>query len=431
VAVTAARRTALEVLLSTSRGRRLDLALGAALGALPERDRRWVHEAVYGVARLRGRLDHLLDRHLRGRTRLAPALRDVLRLGAYQLLYMTSVPSYAAVSQSVEQARLSGGSGAASLTNAVLRSLAREGEDPAHFPDPDDDPAGHLSTWGSHPRWLVERWLARWPHADVLSLVERDNRPPPLCLTPLDLSAEDAVARLGEAGIEARPVGWGSGSVELTGHASAGRALERIRAAVQDPGAALVTRYADPPEGARVADLCAAPGGKTLALSGRAAYVLAADRSLPRLRLLRENLSRTGVGAGLVVALAEAPPLREADLVLLDVPCSGTGTLGRHPDARWRLAPEDLGRLAAVQERMLEGAAHLVPIGGLLVYSTCTLEPEENQEQVERFLRRHRGFRVESTGAVEAGLLEGQALVVLPQRTGFDGAFAARLVRTR
>jgi 16S rRNA (cytosine967-C5)-methyltransferase len=248
-------------------------------------------------------------------------------------------------------------------------------------------------------------------------------------VVPLGLDAAAAVERLRSVGIEARPVGAGSGAVEIGDGSAPTTVLGHLPAVVQDPGAALVCVYADPPPGELLADLCAAPGGKALALSGRASYVLAADRSLPRLRLLRENLSRTGRRGGLVQALAERPPLREAGFVLLDAPCSGTGTFRRHPDARWRLDPGDPPRMAEVQRRMLEGAAGVVSSGGVLVYSTCTLEPEENEEQVERFLAEHGDFTLDPTGAVEPGLLDRGRLYVLPQKTGFDGAFAVRLRR--
>ena len=430
MAVTPARAAALEVLRQVGRGRRLDLALGASARGLSPADRRWLHELVYGVTRLRGRLDHLLDLHVRGGlARPSSPLRDVLRSGAYQLLYMRSVPAYAAVSQSVEQARSVAGERSGALANAVLRRVAETGEAPERFPDPAHDPIGYLSSWGSHPRWLVERWLARWPYLDVQALVEIDNRPPPLVIVPLELTPAEAVQELARSGIEAREVGRGSAAVEITGDATPTSVLSTVCAAVQDAGAALVGAYADPPTGARAADLCAAPGGKTLALTRKASYVLAADRSPARLRLLRENLERTKRRAGLVIARAEDPPLRSIDFVLLDVPCTGTGTLRRHPDARWRLAPEDVGKLAELQGRMLDAAAPLVPVGGVLVYSTCTLEPEENEEQVERFLARHKGFEPAPTGAVEPSLLDGGCLRVLPQHTGFDGAFAVRLRR--
>jgi 16S rRNA (cytosine967-C5)-methyltransferase len=429
--VTPTRRVALEVLARAGRGGRLDVAFDAAVRPLPPQDRRWLHELVYGVSRLRGRLDHRLARHLRQPIdEMAPALADLLRLGAYQILHMRSVPPYAAVSQTVDQARELGGRGAASLANAVLRKLSNEGESPAHFPDPRTDPTGYLSTWGSHPTWLIERWLQRWPWEQVAALVESNNRQPPLSVVPLNASAGEALSRLSRAGVQAREVGRGSGALEVVDDSSPASALAALGAAVvQDPGAALVVAYADPPEGSRIADLCAAPGGKTLGLARGARWVVAADPALVRLRMVRENLARTGVAAHLVVARAEKPPLREADVVLLDVPCTGTGTLRRHPDARWRLTPDEVGRMARLQARLLDGAARLVPSGGLLVYSTCTLEREENQDQVAGFLEAHPDFRVEATHSVDPELLAEGCLEVLPQRTGFDGAFAARMRR--
>ena len=211
--------------------------------------------------------------------------------------------------------------------------------------------------------------------------------------------------------------------------------LERIPGFIQDAAAALVCRYAAPPEGGLVADLCAAPGGKALSLARRAGYVLAADPSVPRLRLLRENRERLGLPVGVVRARAEEPPLGSVgvaapDLVLVDAPCTGTGTLGRHPDARWRLRPGTPERMARIQARILDGAAEAVPSGAILVYSTCTLEEEENLGVVEDFLREHVDFRWAPPEDPELELNEDGWLEVLPQHTGYDGAFAARLVRT-
>ena len=191
-----------------------------------------------------------------------------------------------------------------------------------------------------------------------------------------------------------------------------------------------MVEYADPPSGGWVADLCAAPGGKALGLAARGSRVLAADRSVRRLTLLGENVVRTGLPVAAVVALAEQPPLASAPLVLLDVPCTGTGTLRRHPDARWRLGPGDPATLAAVQDGILEGGAGAVPPGGLLVYSTCTLEPEENQDRVTRS-----SYAVPTSVSNPPTLwtrliwMLRAALALLPWSTGFDGAFAARLRR--
>lgn len=427
------RQAAGEILGAVGRGRRLDLALAAATAGLADQERRFAHELTYGVVRLRGRLDHLLAQRVdRGLSSLDAPVLDVLRLGAYQVLYMTGVPAYAAVSQAVDHVRHLGFTSAAGLVNAVLRAVARTGDDPGLFPSFSTDPGGFLSTWGSHPRWLVDRWLARWPPGEVRALVEADNRVPPLTFVPLapgESGLHAAARAIEDAGGTAAPVGRGAPALEVEGLTP--EAL--LRAApgfIQDPGAVLVARYAGVRSGDRVADLCAAPGGKALYLARTAAYVVAADPSAARLRLLRENVARTGLRVGVVRARAEAPPVGRADVVLVDAPCSGTGTLRRHPDARWRVGADAPATLAAVQARILRGAVGVVPSGGVLVYSTCTLEAEENQGVVEAFLAEHPDFLLEPPGDAELVDVEPEGwLQVLPQRTGFDGAFAARFRR--
>lgn len=343
---------------------------------------------------------------------------------------MDGVPRYAAVSQAVAQARGASGRGAAGLVNAVLRAVAADGGGPERFPAFGDDPEGFLATWGSHPAWLLRRWLDRWDPEEVRALVEADNRRPPLYLVPLHAQPQEAAAILEARGIPATPVGKGTLCLELAPGSSPAAALEALPSLIQDPAAHLVTRYADVPRGTKVADLCAAPGGKALALAARGGYTLAADRSEVRMQRLRDNARRTGLDLGMVVADARRPPLASADAVLLDVPCTGTGTLGRHPDARWRLGPGPMDEMIRLQREILDAGARLVPPGGLLVYSTCTLEPEENEEQVAAFLGRHPEFGLDSTGAVSDEYMDPDGrLVVLPQRHGFDGAFAARLRR--
>lgn len=417
--------------LEVARGLRLDVSFGRIAARLPPRDRAFVHEMVYGTSRLRGRLDHLLARRVnRGLERLDPGVHEILRLGAYQVLYMKGVPRYAAVSQAVAQARGLVGAGAAGLVNAVLRGVADDGDAPALFPDPEVDPTGFLSTWGSHPRWLVERWLERWTPEEVHALVDADNSRPGVFLLPLEATPEEAVEALEAAGVGAEPVGRGTACVRLAAGVDPATAVGVLPSVIQDPGASLVARYADPDPGMEVADLCAAPGGKALALSCRASYTLAADRSEVRMRIVRDNAARTGRRLGLVVADARRPPLREMSMVIVDVPCTGTGTLRRHPDGRWRIGPASIREMAPLQQDILDSCASLVPVGGLLVYSTCSLEPEENEEQVDGFLRRHADFRIRTTDTVPGEYLDDDdRLLVLPQKSGFDGAFAARLRR--
>ncbi|UCC26986.1 MAG: hypothetical protein JSU98_07735 [Gemmatimonadales bacterium] len=424
---------------------RLDLALDRSIRGLEPRERSFARELAFGTVRLQGRLDHLLAPHVKGGLRrLHGDVLRILRLGLYQVLYL-DVPDYAAVSQAVDQSRAVGQGRAAGLVNAVLRAAGRSGAGPERFPAPEDDPVGFLTAWGSHPRWMVERWLRRWPFDEVRRLVELNNRVPDLFFVPASADALESAAErlLGEPGAEVDTLPVAGTVVEVlpvpgvlrVAGIDPARLLERVSGFIQDPAAALVCRYAAPRLGSLVADLCAAPGGKALSLARRAGYVLAADPSEARLRLLRENVERLGLPVGVVRARAEEPPLdgrgtRAPDLTLLDVPCSGTGTLRRHPDARWRLAEDAPREMASVQARILRGAAPAVPSGGVLVYSTCTLEPEENLEVVNGFLGEHPDFRWLPPEDPELELDEAGWLEVLPQRTGYDGAFAARLVRT-
>ncbi len=414
------------------RGRRLDRAFSDAATDLDSRDRAFAHELAYGVTRLRGRIDHLLAPYVtRGLDSVEPPLLELLRAGAYQLFWMDGVPEYAAVSTTVDHARSIGGRKAAGFSNAVLRRVQAAGAGPERFPDAGADPAARLPTHGSHPRWLVERWLARWSPEEVARLVRRNNRVPGVCVVPVGATPEAAASRLREAGIEAEPVGEGTACVRLARAADVVRALDIASPAiVQDPAANLVARYADVPSGTMVADFCAAPGGKILALPAARLQILAADRSESRILVLRENARRVGRPVALTVADALHPPVRDANAVLLDVPCSGTGTLARNPDARWRLEEDSIGAMASLQARMLAAAADVVRPGGLLLYSTCTLESEENHERVEAFLADRPDFVLEATEAVpsrfrdRAGFLE-----VTPHEHDFDGAFAARLRR--
>ncbi len=415
------RSVALSLLAEVDRGRRLDVAWEAAAPRLAPAERRWVQEAVFGTVRLRGRIDHLLSGLLpRGIGSVPPPLRRILRLGGYQLLAMGSVPGYAAVSESVELARSAGGRRGAGFVNAVLRRLAAVGAGVERFPSFESDPSGYLSTWGSHPRWLVERWVERFGPEGAQRIVEAGNARPRLFLRPIGGGKEAAAATLRRAGVAVEPGPAGSETLRLPEGTDPGAVLATVRGIIQDPAAARVGRFVGARPGDRVADLCAAPGGKGIGLAGDGAEVFAADRSELRIRRMRAALRRVGLPERVVVARGEAPPFGPMDIVLVDAPCSGTGTLARHPDARWRLEPDAPARLAAVQRGILRGAAACVRPGGVLVYATCTLEPEENEGVVRDFLEEHPEFRLAEESAV---------LRILPGEAGTDGAFAVRMRR--
>jgi 16S rRNA (cytosine967-C5)-methyltransferase len=432
--VTEARLAAAEILADLRRGLLLDAAFDRRVAPLDARDRRWTQELVFGMLRRRGWLDLLLNARVRGGlARLDPDVTDLLRLGAQQLLHMGSVPAYAAIAQTVEMAKQRHGMGASKLSNAVLRRLDRERDDlQVVLPS---DPVEALAAVHSHPRWLVARWVARWGEEATRALLEANNQEPPLIARPFGIVREQLEAMLESAGVRVEDVPLVPDSLQLSGGAVLTElgAFQQGLFFVQDPAATLVTMYAAVPSGARVADLCSAPGGKTVELSRGAAFVVGADASPQRLGRLRETIARLELhNVFLLASDARFPAIAPLDVVLVDAPCTGTGTFRRHPDARWRLKVSDLAVMAAAQRAILRAAAPVVAPGGLLIYSTCSLEAEENDAQVEAFLAEHPEFSLEPPpdGAVPADVLDAGRLRVLPQRHGTDGAFAARLRRS-
>lgn len=433
-AVTEARGAAADVLTDMRGGELLDSAFDRRTTRLDPRDRRWTRELVFGMLRRRSWLDALLDDRVRGGlAKLDPDLIDLLRLGAYQLLAMGSVPAYAAIGQTVELTKRRHGIGASKLANAVLRRLDRERE--GLVVSTPEDPVEALALEHSHPRWLVARWIARWGADETRRLLEANNREAPLVARPYHVVREQLEAMLESAGVTVADAPLVPDSLVLTGGVGAMTELGAFKQGLfhlQDPASTLVTRYAAIPAGAQVADLCAAPGGKTLELARTAGIVFAGDASLARLARVRDNVRRLDASNVIpFVGDARFPAVRDMDAVLIDVPCTGTGTFRRHPDARWRLRVSDLAVLPAMQRSILRAAAGAVRPGGLLIYSTCSLETEENDAQIESFLSDNPGWRLEPPpeGAVPAAVLDAGRLRVLPQRHGTDGAFAARLRR--
>lgn len=399
-------------------GELADRAFARQVAAVAPEERAWLHELVYGTLRLRGRLDYIIARFTKpGITTLDDDVLDILRLAAYQLREMRSVPAYAAVSQAVEltkQARLRS---AAGFVNGVLQSMLRSTDVP--------EPAA-LGEWQSHPQWILQRWCARFGKEATRKLCDLNNTRPEVYVRKLK-PALPAVAHGGEQ-LDRLPDTW---RVE---QGAIGEMLAGLPGIVQDPAAGFVTRYAAPAGGV-IADLCAAPGGKALALSDAVAergMVIATDISAARLKRAIENRQRLGFGnVHFAVADARSPVVSEVDMVLLDAPCTGTGTFRRHPDGKWRLQPDDLRLLVNLQAEMLDAASSIVRVGGVLVYSTCSIEPEENQEQIVAFLERHPNYlrRPPSDWDWPELIDEVGNLELLPHISGFDGAFAARLER--
>lgn len=431
--VTASRAIAAEICSDLRKAEFLDQSFDRRIAPLDARDRRWTRELVYGMLRRRAWIDTILSDRVRGGlARLDPDIVDLLRLGVYQLTNMGSVPAYAAIAQTVELAKRRHGLGASKLVNAVLRRTDRE-RDELGVATP-SDPVEALALEYSHPRWLVARWVERWGEQDTARLLTLNNAEAPLIIRPYGVVREQLEAMLEEAGVHVADAPRVRDSIAISGGITLTElgAFKKGLFFVQDPAATLVTQYAAIESGSVVADLCAAPGGKSLELSRTAGSVFASDKSLTRLQRLLMNQRRLEV-ANLYpfVGDARAPAIRPVDAVLIDVPCTGTGTFRRHPDARWRLKVSDLAVMAALQKSILKAAAKVVRVGGLLIYSTCSLEPEENDEQVDAFLAANPGWRLEPppADAVSDDVMDHGKLRVLPQRHGTDGAFAARLRR--
>jgi 16S rRNA (cytosine967-C5)-methyltransferase len=424
---TATRQAALRVLLDTERGgpTLADRLAASDVERLSARDRAFLHELVLGTLRRRAGLDFACARLLDGPfSRLDAPLKAILRLGAYQLLHLR-VPARAAVSESVELARESAPR-APGLANAVLRRLAREG--PPAFPDAATDPLGWMTTAGSLPRWLATRWIARLGPATAVARARALLDAPPTVFR-LNPRVPDAQERARAEGLEPRPLTV-PGAWIAEGRAPALSADGTVY--LQDQGSQMAAHLAA--EGTLLLDACAAPGGKTTLLAdllGARGHVVAAEASLPRLQRMAGLVERWGAtSVWLVGADARRPPFgRLFDSVLLDAPCTGLGTLSRHPDIRWRTVERDVLRHAHRQQKLLESVATLVRPGGKLVYSVCSGEPEEGEQIVRAFLDVHPEFSLASLPGWAARFAEGGYASTRPERDGGDAFFAAVLHR--
>jgi 16S rRNA (cytosine967-C5)-methyltransferase len=350
-------------------------------------------------------------------------LLNLLRLGAHQIVSLR-VPHRAAVSESVALARRVAPRGAG-FVNAVLRKLASQG--PSPVPDRATDPLGWLTTAGSLPRWLAERWLGSLGAETACARAEAGTRPP-LLACRLNPRVTDATSRVEDAGVKLRPLAVPGAFAIDAGNVSA---LARDGVLyVQDQGAQMIAHLAAAP--GRVLDACAAPGGKSTLLADLGARAVAAVEISPRrLASLAALVRRWDADTVHVVGGdSRLPPFGAVfDAVLLDAPCSGLGTLSRHPDIRWKLGAAQIARQAERQQALLEGTAPLVREGGHVVYATCSLEPEENEGVVTPFLARHPEFQRAELPAWSAPFTEGPFARTRPEIHGGDGFFAARLVR--
>ncbi len=433
-----ARRVTLDALLDERR---------ESIEALDRRDRALLQALVYGVLRWRSRLDAIIASCLsKPGHRMAPDIRNILRLGIFQLSSLDRIPPSAAVHTAVELTRETGKKPLAGFVNAVLRKAQREGVETLLSPSA-ADPASSLATAHAMPQWMAARWLKRFGPRDAHAFCEAMNTEAPLIgrVNTLKTTREAVRAALSAAGMNATPTPVSSDGLILADvnvPISRVPAISRGELRIQDEGAQLVTVLLDPQPGERILDACAGLGGKTGHIAQRMnnhGDVLAIDSDARRLKQLAGDMPQLGVSCvdTRCIDLNRPIPADAAapfDRVLLDAPCSGMGVIRRNPDTKWSRRPEDLPRYAERQRRFLDHLAPLVKSSGVLVYAVCSLEPEENIEVIGDFLNHHPAFSLRPPPASldfnRHGLVdENGCFQCTPHRHGMDGFFAATLIR--
>ncbi len=432
------RGLALEVLSAVEDGASLDRLVADRLSAasLDIRDRSLGTHLIQGTLRFRKYLDWGIAQYLKGNLHDLPSpIRNTLRLAFYQLLFLDRIPARAVVNEHVSLASVFGHRGTAGLVNAVLRSFLRADR---HIAIPETgDPVIRIAIETSHPEWLVRRWVGRYGEEEARRLASANNRIPKLSVrvNQRRTTPEALAGKFADVGIDVTPGLYGAGTLILDrpSRVSDLPGFAEGWFQVQDDSSVLVGLLAAPKSGERVIDLCSGVGGKTshLAdLSGGRSTVVGVDRAMWRLRKLRENCDRLGLHSVFEICGDVAQPcVQPSDIVVLDAPCSGTGVLARRADARWKRREEDVLRLARLQETLLNAASPLVKSGGHLVYSVCSLEPEECEDVVRGFLKTNPEFGLHPAGELlpEAVVDGDGCLRTLPHRHGVDGIFAARM----
>lgn len=399
-----------------------------------------LNELVYGVVRWRKKLDWILRQFVDSRFQLDLKSRNILRLGAYQLLHLDRVPPHAAIYETVELAKPKRKH--AQFINAVLRSVQRNANR-LEFSSLQADPLQHISISLSYPQWLVKRWLIHYDAEWTLAFCRASNQIAPLSirLNSLKTNREELIESLTADSVTVKESQISPDGLILADSPSL-QSLQAYRNGwfyVQDESAMLVAHLLNPQPEKKVVDLCAAPGGKTshiAQLMGNTGQIVAVDVSQDRVRRIEENCQRLGI-TNILPQVANSVNdslefVKYADFVLIDAPCSGFGTLRRHPDIRWNKSPEQINELAQLQLNLLQNAVRHVKPGGVLVYSTCSTEPEENEMVVRRFLKNRPNIVIENAGeflpAMPPHAITSEGfLQTFPHEHGTDGAFAVRL----
>ena len=434
---TSARSVSVEILIDFDESKTLDYSRA---DELESRDRAEVREYVQNILRRRSYLDFLIDQFSNvGINEMKSSLKNILRLGVYDMIFMDSTPDYAAINESVEIAKYTLGSRTGDLTNAILRNLQREIDD---LPKPKyEDRTKLVATTFSHPEWLVKRWTDRFGEREAFQLMQANNKRPSYYIRANNLrtKTENFKLRMTKHGIDFQESDWLPGYflVDSVAPFIAKGWLDKGFCQVQDIAAGFAPFLLDPQAGETVYDLCAAPGTKSILMSDLMegeGDILAVDVSSERLdKLAQSALSYHAENIRVRRADVTELELPKADAVLLDAPCTGTGVLSKRADLRWKRDKEGLNNAVEQQAKLLDSAAKMVKEGGRLVYSTCSLEEEENMEQVMNFLDRNDNFEMQTVeGYVpdEVIVHGGLAYQTFPHKHNTDGHFGVLLKRT-
>jgi 16S rRNA (cytosine967-C5)-methyltransferase len=406
-------------------------------------DRGFLTELTYGTLRWRGKLDWVI-RHFSKIPfeKIELQTLNILRLGLYQILFLSRTPSSAAVNESVELAKRIRGGGGAGFVNAVLRSSIRQKEE-IRYPDVAEDPARHLSVVRSHPLWLVQRWIKEMGVEEALHTCAFNNQISSLTLrvNTLKTNRENLMEKLGQEELKSLPTTYSEEGIVLQDPPPTSELpfLKEGLYILQDEASQLVTSILDPKPGERILDACAAPGGKTTHMAQimeNRGEIYALDLRKGRLDLIEEMCQRLGIKIvkatkGDAVKSLPIPRGVKFDRILADVPCSGFGTLRRNPDLKWRRGEKDVKRLSELQVSILRNLSVYLKEGGILIYSTCTVFHEENEDVVEKFVGGHPEFKIDRIDKVLPekwrSLIQNGYFKTFPPKNEMDGFFAARL----
>jgi len=450
MAVDLPRETALKILYDIDQKRAYsNIAVNKYLegSELRDVDRAFVTDLVYGTVKWKLTIDWIIGQFSSVKIRkISPWILNILRMGIYQLLYMDRVPESAACNESVNLSKRYGHRASSGYVNAVLRNVARNREK-IKYPDKEKELLGYLSIKYSHPEWLVEKWLKLYGNEFTESLLAGNNEVPDFTVrvNTLKISREQLLEELRQEGIEADEGTYLKEAVVIKNPSSVSR-LETFKKGhfqVQDESSMLVSRILDPQPGELIMDVCSAPGGKAThiaELMNDKGAVIARDIHEHKVKLIEEAVERLGLSIVKAeifdASVTDHRYLRKADRVLIDAPCTGFGIIRKKPDIKWARNLEDMDEITGLQSKIIRSSSAYVKPGGVLVYSTCTINPRENEGIVEDFIRSNSDFELEDISMMLPEKLQRAEaskgwMQLYPNKDGTDGFFIARMKRMK